>query len=223
MGNQITRWKIVGLVESVSGHSGGIFITAAGYEAASGVSQPNLLRIVTREHDEDTRTEVAQAAQQTLTRAGFVVRAAESVSRTEAAGAGHMLPLILVFLSLSISISVVGFAGLTSTMSTNVLERTREFGVMRAIGASTSTVRGIVVLEGVFIAAVSCLVGAVLTPLLTALMIGTLTLPVNLPFLISAPGVMIWVVTVLLGAAGATLAPASQASSLTVRETLAYL
>jgi putative ABC transport system permease protein len=67
-----------------------------------------------------------------------------------------MLPLILVFLGLSIAISVVGFAGLTSTMSTNVLERTREFGVMSAIGATTSMVRRLVVLEGIFIAALSC-------------------------------------------------------------------
>jgi len=223
LGGRLTSWLVVGVAGSVGGHGGGIFITEEGFEAATGVSQPNLLRIVTGHHDEETRTAVATAAERALTDAGIVVRSAASVSRSAAAGAGHMLPLILVFLGLSVAMSVVGFAGLTSTMSTNVLERTREFGVMSAIGAPASTVRRLVVLEGIFIAVVSCVIAAVPALLLTAIMIGVLPMPVSLPFQISIPGVVIWVVVVVFGAALATLAPASQASRLTVREALAYL
>lgn len=225
LGGRPTSWLVVGVAESVGGHGGGIFITEAGFEAAAGasVSQPNLLRIVTNNHDEETRTTVAQAAERVLTDAGIVVRAAESVSRSAAASAGHMLPLILVFLGLSIAISVVGFAGLASTMSTNVLERTREFGVMSAIGAPAATVRRLVVLEGIFIAVVSCVIAAIPAFLLTAVMIEYMPMPVDLAFQISTLGVVIWVVMVVLGATLATLAPASRASRLTVREALAYL
>ena len=223
VGKRPTSWEVVGIAESVGGHGGGIYMTQAGFEAATGVSTPNLLRIVSDSHDEKTRTAVATAAERVLTDAGVVVRSAESVSRSEAAGAGHMLPLILVFLGLSIAMCVVGFAGLTSTMSTNVLERTREFGVMSAIGASASRVRRIVVLEGIFIAVVSCVIAIVPALLLTAAIINSLFLPVNLPFQISIPGVVIWIIIVVLGAVLATLAPASQASKLTVREALAYL
>ncbi|RPJ19910.1 MAG: ABC transporter permease, partial [Chloroflexi bacterium] len=222
---RITSWQVVGIAEPVGGHGRGIFTTEAGFEAAAGAGrrQPNLLRIVTANHDEDTRTTVAQTADRTLTDAGIVVRSAESVSRSAAAGAGHMLPLILVFLGLSISISVVGFAGLTSTMSTNVLERTREFGVMSAIGASASRVRRLVVLEGIFIAVLSCFLAVVPAPLLTAVMINNLPMPVSLPFQMSGTAILIWIVVVVLGAALSTLAPAAQASRLTVREALAYL
>jgi len=222
IGESLTSWQVVGIAEPVNGR-GGIFITQKGFEAASGVSQPSLLRIVTDSHDEQTRTNVAQAAERILTDAGFVVRSAESVSRAQAVSVGHMLPIILLFLALSIAISVVGFAGLTSTMSTNVLERTREFGVMRAIGARASKVRRLVVLEGIFTAAVSCVVAVIPAPLLSAALIGNLSLPVDTPFQISALGVVVWIVSVVLGAALATLAPASQASRLTVREALAYL
>ena len=222
LGGRPTGWLVVGIATPVGGR-GGIFITEQGFEAATGVSQPNLLRIVTANHDEETRTTVARAADRILTDAGFAVQSAESVGRAEAVSAGHMLPLILVFMGLSIAISVVGFAGLTSTMSTNILERTREFGVMSAIGAPASTVRRLVVLEGIFIAVVSCVIAAIPAPLLTAVMIGNLSLPVGTPFQISVPGVVIWVIVVILGAALATLAPASRASRLTVREALAYL
>ena len=223
LGGRITNWLVVGIAESVGGHGGGIFITQDGFEAATGLRQPNLLRIVTNSHDEETRTAVAAAAERTLTDAGIVVRSAASVSRSAAAGAGHMLPLILVFLGLSIAMGVVGFAGLASTMSTNVLERTREFGVMSAIGAPASTVRRLVVLEGIFIAVISCVIAAIPALLLTVAMINTLPLPVNLPLHISIPGVVIWVVVVVLGAALATLAPASRASRITIREALTYL
>jgi len=37
------------------------------------VSQPNLLRIVTNNHDEGTRTNVSQTANRILTDAGYVV------------------------------------------------------------------------------------------------------------------------------------------------------
>lgn len=220
IGGRPTSWLVVGIADSV-GHGGGIFITEEGFKAATGVSQPNLLRIVTDNHDETTRTAVAQAVDRILTDAGIVVRSAASVSRSEAAEAGHMLPLILVFLGLSIAMGVVGFAGLSSTMSANVLERTREFGVMSAIGAPASTVRRLVVLEGIFIAVVSCVIAAIPALLLTAVMVGYLPMPGL--FQISVPGVVIWVVVVVVGAALATLAPAYQASRLTVREALTYL
>jgi len=223
LGGDPTSWLVVGIAESVGGHGGGIFITEEGFEAATGRSQPNVLRIVTDNHDEETRMAVATAAERTLTDTGIVVRSAASVSRSEAASAGHMLPLILVYLGLSVAMGVVGFAGLASTMSTNVLERTREFGVMSAIGAPASTVRRLVVLEGIFIAVVSCVIAVIPALLLTAVMIEYLPLPVNLPFQISVPGVVIWVVVVVLGAALATLAPAYRASRLTVREALTYL
>jgi putative ABC transport system permease protein len=51
---------------------------------------------------------VARKAERVLTDSGMTVRSAASVSRSAAAGAGHMLPLILVFLGLSIAIGVVG-------------------------------------------------------------------------------------------------------------------
>lgn len=224
IGERFTSWNVVGVADA-SGHGGGLspgfFITREGLKAATGITGPNLLRLVTGNHDEETRAEVATAAERSLSDAGIAVRSAASVGRSAAAGAGHMLPLILVFLGLSIAMGVVGVAGLSSTMSTNVFERTREFGVMSAIGAPGSAVRRLVVLEGMFIAAMSCVVAIVPALILAALM--NRALPFSGPFTISIGGVVIWIILVTLGAALATLLPANRASRLTVREALVYL
>jgi len=75
-------------------------------------------------------------------------------------------------------------------------------------------------------AVVACIVAAIPTLLLTAVMsagFGKLFLNGPLPFRVSVPAIVVWVVVVVLGAALATLAPASRASRMTVREALMYL
>jgi putative ABC transport system permease protein len=130
------------------------------------LDQPQLaneLRIVTRRHDKPTRAAAADAVEETLTEAGFEVQSAASVSRAEAISEGHMGPIVMIVLAIGVAMCVVGGIGLASTISTNVLDRTREFGVMHAIGARPKTVRRIVVAEGLFLTLTSFVVAAIPT------------------------------------------------------------
>jgi putative ABC transport system permease protein len=226
---QSTTWQVVGIAQEMGPHggSGGVYATAEGF--AAGMSQAplvNQLRITTQSHDEQTRAAVAVAAQKSLTDAGVGVTSAASVSRREAITAGHLAPLIAIVLAIAIVMGVVGVIGLASTMSANVLDRTREFGVMHAIGAPPARVRRIVTAEGVFLSLASVVVAVLPTVLLTLILgagLGNLFLYAPLPFRISAIGAVIWIVLVILGAILATEAAASRAARLTVREALAYL
>ena len=56
--------------------------------------------------------------------------------------------IVYLLLAMGVLIAAVGALGLAGTMSTNVLERTREIGVMRAIGASDGSVLQIVLDRG---------------------------------------------------------------------------
>jgi putative ABC transport system permease protein len=93
--------------------------------------------------------------------------------------------------------------------------------VLSAIGAPPRTVRRLVVLEGIFIAVVSCIIAAIPALALTAAVVEYLPMPGL--FQISAVAVVIWIVAVVVGAALSTLTPAYRASRLTVREGLAYI
>ena len=75
-------------------------------------------------------------------------------------GMNILIGFLLVMASLT---AAVGSIGLTGTMSLNVLERTREIGITRAIGASNRTVMNLVIVEGVLIGMMSWLFGALLS------------------------------------------------------------
>ncbi len=221
-----TAWRVAGVVEERGGGSA-VYTTAEGFADATGQPQRvNQLRIATAGHDEETRTRAADAVGRVLSAAGIEVQSAASVSRREAISEGHLGPLITIVLAIAVAMGVIGGIGLASTMSANVLDRTREFGIMHAIGARPGAVRRIVTTEEILLAVVSVVVAAVPALALTALLgagLGNLFLAAPLPFRISPLAVGIWVALVVLGAVLATESAATRASRITVREALAYL
>jgi len=226
IGGKTTSWRVVGLAQERGGGGGGVYTTTEGFADAMGQPESvNQLRIFTIDHDERTRQEAAAAVEASLTDAGMEVDSVASISRSEAISEGHLGPVVLILLGVAIPLGVVGIIGLASTMSANVLDRTREFGVMHSIGALPKTVRRIVVAEGIFLAVTSCVVAVLPALALTAALglgLGNLFFSAPLPFRMSLPSVGIWFALVLLGAVLATDTAASRASRLTVREALAY-
>ncbi|HSK95497.1 MAG TPA: ABC transporter permease, partial [Euzebyales bacterium] len=226
VGGRSTTWRVVGIAQERLG-GGRVYTTADGFAAATGGQpQVNQVRIATDRHDERTRQHVAAAVERALTDGGVDVRSAVSVSRMEAISSGHLGPVILILLGIALPLGVVGGIGLASTMSANVLDRTREFGVMHAIGARPRAVRRIVVAEGVFLALASYLVAVVPAVVLTAMLgagLGNLFFAAPLPFRMSWPAAVIWLALAVLGAVLATDAAASRASRITVREALVHL
>jgi putative ABC transport system permease protein len=227
IGANPSSWRVVGIAEEREASGGGVYTTAEGLAAATGQPQGvNQLRIITDRRDESTRNAVATAVDTALTGAGIKVGSAASVSRGAAAAEGHTGPILLVLIGIAVPLGVVGVIGLASTMSTNVLDRTREFGVMHAIGARPRAVRRIVTAEGVFLALTSCLVAVLPALGLTKVLgdgLGNLFMNAPLPFRVSLLAAGIWIALVILGAALATDAAATRASRITVREALTYL
>ncbi len=119
----------------------------------------------------------------------------------------------------------VGSIGLTGTMSMNVMERTREIGIMRSIGAVDKVIMRMVILEGVVIGGISWLLGALLSFPITYMLASIVSLAVfNSPIdtKITWDGYLLWLIVVLLLSAIASILPARNAARLTIREVLSY-
>ena len=107
----------------------------------------------------------------------------------------------------------------------NVVERTREIGVMRAIGACSRTIVGMFVAEGVLIGGLSWLLAVPLSvpgARLFSDLIGEVVLAMPLDFVYSAGGMVLWLLIVVVLSALASLWPALRAAQLSIREALAY-
>jgi putative ABC transport system permease protein len=138
----------------------------------------------------------------------------------------YQFNLLIVFLAvMAVLIAAVGGLGLMGTMSINVLERTREIGVLRAVGASDKAVLRIVLVEGIFIGLISWLLAAIFGyPIgrVLAMMVGNSLLDNPLSYQYAYFGALIWLAAILFIAAFASIIPALRAARLSVRQTLAY-
>jgi len=132
---------------------------------------------------------------------------------------------VYFMLGMAVMIAIVGGLGLMGTMSINVLERTREIGVMRAIGASNGDIQGIVIVEGLVIGLISWSLSIFLAIPITGVLcfgVGMAILTAPMPAVYGATGIIAWLIFTLVLATIASALPARRASRLTVRDTLAY-
>jgi putative ABC transport system permease protein len=121
--------------------------------------------------------------------------------------------------------ALVGSIGLTGTMGMNVLERTREIGVMRSIGAVDRVIMRTVIAEGVVIGSLSWVLSTLLSFPFTYLLsyiisIAIFHTPIGVHY--TYLGFLIWLLVVLSLSAVASILPARNAARLTIREVLAY-
>jgi putative ABC transport system permease protein len=128
--------------------------------------------------------------------------------------------LYLVYALLSLSI-IVSLFGIVNTLVLSIHERTRELGMMRAIGTSRRQVRQIVRYESVITALIGGILGLAVGVLLGALTVAALH---DQGFKLQIPVVSLLVFLVVAGLAGvlAAIPPARRASRLDVLEALAY-
>ena len=140
--------------------------------------------------------------------------------------ATQVITILMVFLlSMALLTAFVGSIGLTGTMGMSVLECTREFGVMRAIGAVDLAIVKSVVIEGVLIGLISWACAWVLSypisfGLLRIISSAMQSDPIALEFTLQ--GVFMWLGVVVILSAFASIMPARNAARLTIREVLAY-
>jgi len=133
--------------------------------------------------------------------------------------------LVIFLLIMAILIAFVGSIGLTGTMSINVLERTREIGVMRTIGAVDRVIMQSVIIEGLVIGLITWLLAIVLSFPISSLLltiIGEAMMGSALTLSFTPLGILFWLAVVIVLSVFASIPPARNAARLTINEVLAY-
>ena len=219
-------WEVVGIFKFVDREG---VLAYAPYQYVSRMNnlanRSYSFRLVTERHDRPYQDAKAEQLDQHFRDLGFRVRVAEA-GRASLDTAVESLDILVVFLLImAVLTAIVGSMGLAGTMGMNVLERTREIGIMRAIGADDRAVMRTVIAEGVFIGMISFALAIVLSLPFTYLLSTIVSLavfesPIEVVF--TYLGYAIWLALVLALSAVASILPARNAARLTIREVLAY-
>jgi len=130
-----------------------------------------------------------------------------------------------MLLGLAVIMAVVGGIGLMGSLSISVVERTREIGVMRAIGARSLIIMGMFMMEGVLQGVFSWLVAVPLSFLITgpvAKALGQTMFDASLDYQYNFNAVVIWLIVILVISTLASILPAFNATRISVRDSLAY-
>ncbi|HEU5459396.1 MAG TPA: FtsX-like permease family protein [Pyrinomonadaceae bacterium] len=218
-----TTWRVVGLAREA-------FSPAVAYIPRSFIEQrhpgmANNLRLSLDKSDPDSLAIVKSNLDRNLEQQGVRARGSLSTSESRFAFDEHMLMIYVFLIVMSTIIGGVGGLGLMTTMSLNVLERRREMGVMRALGATPRIVWLMIVAEGIVIGLLSWTMAALLAWPVSKVVgdfIVKMLFRGGLDFTFEPLGLLIWIVVSISLSAAASFLPAWKASRVTVREALAY-
>jgi putative ABC transport system permease protein len=146
---------------------------------------------------------------------GVRVQSHDEIQAANQSDSDKVVALVDAMLALSLIISLFG---IVNTLILSVLERTREIGLMRAVGASRRQVRRAVRYESVLTAYVGGVLGLGLGVAVAALVVHALQMPFSLPVSQLIPLISACTIAGIL--AGAL--PARRASRLNVLDALAH-
>jgi putative ABC transport system permease protein len=228
-GGKKTDWQVVGLYKVVFGFG---YRTDALYapmdavlEAAKKTSRGTQLYVSTLGQAPAEVRRIADSLQEMFQAQGMKVRTTDTIQNDRASADSQYNVLIAMLLVLAVIVAVVGGVGLTGSLAISVVERTREIGVLRAIGARSHTISGMFLVEALLQGFLSWAVAVPLAyalgrPLANAL--GQVMFSADLAYRFSAPAVGIWLAAILAISALASVLPARKAARISVRQSLAY-
>ena len=219
-------WTVVGIFKFMDRE--GVFAYAPfGYisELNNLANRSYSFRVISTDHSRSSQDVMAEELDAYFREKGFDLRQSEAGHASLDTATESLDILVTFLLIMAVLTAIVGSMGLTGTMGMNVLERTREIGIMRAIGADDRAVMRTVIAEGVVIGVISFALAIVFSipftyMLSTIVSLAVFETPIEVVFTFLGYG--IWLALVLALSAVASVLPARNAARLTIREVLAY-
>ena len=220
------KWNVVGIIVDSSDGQVNCFVPIDTLSKMMGYAgQGTIMAVQATRHDRVSQSALVERLREALATAHVKANTIDSVEQKSAQIRSGFDVVLYLLLTMTLLAAIVGSIGLMGTISINVVERTREIGVMRAIGATAFAVIRLFIGEGIVMGVLSWLIALPLSyPAAQALgnMVGNLLLRAPLDFAYSMEGAVNWLLIVIGQSALASLLPGLRAAQMSVRETLAY-
>ncbi|HTP08032.1 MAG TPA: FtsX-like permease family protein [Anaerolineae bacterium] len=219
------EWTVVSTLTDLSNGQRNIYVPLGTYQREVGLSGRGTTAWVKVTPDTGaTQLKVERDLREALNARGLKVGSTQTGEAIRINNENQFSVLTTMLLTMSALIAVVGAIGLAGTLSINVLERRREIGVMRAIGASSFQIARLFVGEGLILGLMAWLIAIPLSIPVGQMFSSVIGQVINFGviFQFSWTGAMQWlIIVVVLSILGAAL-PAWRATRISIRESLAY-
>lgn len=222
-------WQVIGMYRLIFG---GNFSSDTLYAPLDAVfaatkkhNEGDSLRVRTTLHDAASTDAVRDELVNQYTRRNMDVLFNQTANEDRAAANDQFSITTTMLLFLAIIVALVGGIGLMGSLSISVVERTREIGVMRAVGARSRTIMGMFVMEAIMQGLFSWLVAVPISFLIgnwLAQLLGQAMFDANLDYQYDYLAVLIWLGVVVVISTLASILPARNATQISVRDSLSY-
>jgi putative ABC transport system permease protein len=223
------QWQVIGLYEPVFSsafNSDTIYAPLpALFAATKKNNQGSKLYVRTTAHTAAFQTTVTTQLKDVFEAHNLKVAASQTAADLRSTNEFQFSSVTSMLLGLAVIVAVVGGIALMGALSISVVERTKEIGVLRAIGAPSRTIMGIFVMEGLLQGVLSCLVAVPLSWLVAqpaAVALGHAMFSTTLDYQYNWPAVGIWFGITLVISTLASILPARGATQISVRDSLSY-
>ncbi len=226
-GRRVDEWKVVGIFPFLA-----LFGDPMAYANYDFISQQNFMpnqatsfRIISGAHDAASQEALTPLINAHLSAQGFAVQDVQTGHGMREKAAMALNILLVFLLIMAVLTAFVGSIGLMGAMSISVLERTREIGVMRTIGAVDRVVIQTVTTEALVIGLITWVLAIGLSFPVSYLLLeilGNAILGSPMTLTLTPLGTLLWLAVVVLLSIFASIVPARNAARLTINEVLAY-
>jgi putative ABC transport system permease protein len=224
LGSRPTTWRLVGITFEADAEPT-FYALKKTLDRAAGIPKTSAayFRINTADNSPAAQSATLKSLESRLKNISAALRLTKEAHVLEQNFKDHFTIIVNMLLAIAFFLALVGFMGLSSTMSMNVLERSREYGIMQAIGARGGQIAALILAEGLVISLLSW-AAAVLVSLPISFgmdnAIGKVGLLKPLDFVVSWQAVFGWLAAVLFFAFLTGLFPVWQARRYAIREVL---
>lgn len=183
------------------------------------------VRLVTREHDDAGPRAAAREIEAAFEAAGLEIAMLQRMQDLRASVLDHLVIILSILTVASVIVVAVGGLGLASTLALSVVQRTREIGVLGAIGATPGTIARHIWIEALLFGALGWVLSLILTlPMSDALghVAGNIFLKNPLPLHLSPLAAGLWLAVVFVIATVCSIHPAWRAARMPVYAALSH-
>jgi putative ABC transport system permease protein len=220
-----TTWTIVGLVMDITDNQETAYVPRAELNRDMGIlGRGYVAEIKAIDDSPAAQYTLVSDLRRSMDAAGLDIGYARAAIEDQEMAGAQFGVLTTVLMTVTVLMAVVGSIGLSGTLSINVIERRREIGVMRAVGASSADVSKIFIEEGLLLGLVSWALAVPLGLAVGRPFVQAIGETISFPgqYTLAVHGLWIWLGIVVTLSLVASWLPARRATQISVSESLAY-